>query len=146
MGTSGSKSDESGLFYSDTETADKFAAVVSTALERNSMDQNYSIYENLNIRNIQNQLTFHHICGRNIQFPTVVGSVKRVVAERNEKSFCDGIVFSSRPVVLYERLYVKILKRSSSWNGMIRFGFTSVDPDSLLKVHHNINHTTLSSL
>ncbi len=136
MGTSGSKSDESGLFYSDTETADKFAGVVSTALERNSMDQNYSIYENLNIRNIQNQITFHPVCGRNIKFPTAPGSTKRTVAERSDTSFCDGIVFSGRPVALYERLYVKILKRSACWNGMIRFGYTSVDPGSLLKVHH----------
>lgn len=58
-------------------------------------------------------------------------SRKPTIANRDESSFCDGIVFSDRPILLHERVYIKILKLSSFWNGMIRFGFTVVDPHSL---------------
>jgi hypothetical protein len=108
---------------------------VSTALERNSMDQNYSFYENMNILNLKNSLKFHPVCGKNIQFSdAVLHGKRRIIAERNEKSFCDGIVFSEKPIELYERVFIRILKLSSCWNGMIRFGFTAVDPQSLSTV------------
>lgn len=116
-------------------TRQKFAAVVSTALERSSIDQNYSFYENLHIQSMKNALKFHPVCGKNVKFSDVVqNGSRRMIAERNEGSFCDAIVFSERPIELYERVFVRILKLSSSWNGMIRFGFTVVDPQSLSTV------------
>ena len=87
------------------------------------------------MENIQNSLKFHPVAGKNIRFSdTNPKGTKRLIAERNEKSFCDGIVFSERPIVIYERIFIKILKLSSCWNGMIRFGFTSVNPKGLSTV------------
>lgn len=69
---------------------------------------------------------FHDIHGKNIEL--VDGGR---VALRNEKSFCDAIVFTQRPVRVYEKVYFRIVRLSTLWNGMIRFGFTSVDPETL---------------
>lgn len=77
-------------------------------------------------------IKFHHVIGKNI----ILSSNKKE-AQRVENSFCDAIVFSSRPIGVYERVYVKITKLSTLWNGMIRFGFTSVSPDLLIKKSGN---------
>ncbi len=52
------------------------------------------------------------------------------VATRAETSFCDAIVFSHRPVRVYEKVYFRIVRLSTLWNGLVRFGFTSVDPET----------------
>lgn len=86
---------------------------------------------------MKNALKFHPVCGKNIKFSDVVqNGSRRMIAERNETSFCDAIVFSERPIQLYERVFLRILKLSASWNGMIRFGFTAVDPQSLSTVRN----------
>ena len=46
-------------------------------------------------------------------------------------TFCKGICFSDRPVAINERVYIKFRDVSTSWNGAIRFGFTSSGPASL---------------
>lgn len=69
---------------------------------------------------------FHDVHGKNIEL-----SENGRVAARNEKSFCDAIVFTHRPVRVYEKVYFRIVRLSTLWNGMIRFGFTSVDPETL---------------
>ncbi len=75
-----------------------------------------------------NTLKFHEVCGKNILL-----SNNKHIAQRLETSFCDAIAFSSRPIGVYERVYIRILKLNTLWNGMIRFGFTSVNPDLLRK-------------
>lgn len=52
------------------------------------------------------------------------------MAKRYE-SFNKGVTFSNRPVKINERVYVKISEISSSWSGVIRFGFTYNDPETL---------------
>lgn len=74
----------------------------------------------------QSALRFHEVCGKNIEFL----NGKRM-AKRKEDHFCDAIVFSHRPIGVYERVYVKVIKLSTFWNGMIRFGFTSVNPETM---------------
>ncbi|XP_053257498.1 E3 ubiquitin-protein ligase NEURL3 [Podarcis raffonei] len=43
-------------------------------------------------------------------------------------TFCNGLVFSSRPIELYEKVTLKILKEESRWCGGLRVGFTWEDP------------------
>ncbi|KAJ7305247.1 hypothetical protein JRQ81_011160 [Phrynocephalus forsythii] len=52
------------------------------------------------------------------------------VAQR-AATFHDGIVFSSRPVELYEKVTLKILKEDLKWHGGLRVGFTWNDPSLL---------------
>lgn len=142
MGGSDSKSDEYLSDVNENENQ-KFAAVVSTALEKDSFDQNYSYYENKKIEHIQNNLKFHSVCGKNISFSDIQETSNkkdRVQAERNESSYCDSIVFSERPISVYERVYITILKLSTCWNGMIRFGLTSINPEKLRITETDLNN------
>lgn len=70
-------------------------------------------------------LVFHARHGEN-----VVLSPGREKARRSE-SFCKGIVFSDRPVMVRERVSVRLLDLDRRWNGMLRVGFSAHDPDSL---------------
>ena len=79
-------------------------------------------------------LRFHEIHGKNIELRE-----GERVAMRNQKSFCDAIVFTQRPVRLYEKVYFRIALLSSFWNGMVRFGFTSVDSETLWKKRGGIS-------
>lgn len=46
-------------------------------------------------------------------------------------TFRDGIVFSSRPVELHEKVALKIVKEDLKWHGGLRVGFTWQDPSLL---------------
>ena len=65
---------------------------------------------------------FHHIHAENIQV-----SLDKKRAKRYE-SFCKGICFSNRPIPVGERVYLRFAEISTSWSGVLRFGFTSNDP------------------
>ncbi|KAM9391972.1 E3 ubiquitin-protein ligase NEURL3-like [Pholidichthys leucotaenia] len=52
------------------------------------------------------------------------------LAERISSTFGNGIVFSSRPVQVMERICLRVLKDVSSWHGAIRLGFTTVPPST----------------
>ncbi|XP_070621420.1 E3 ubiquitin-protein ligase NEURL3 [Erythrolamprus reginae] len=47
---------------------------------------------------------------------------------RRRDTFHDGIVFSNRPVELYEKVTLKILQEDQKWQGGLRVGFTWRDP------------------
>uniref|UniRef100_F7DEF2 Neuralized E3 ubiquitin protein ligase 3 n=1 Tax=Equus caballus TaxID=9796 RepID=F7DEF2_HORSE len=51
------------------------------------------------------------------------GSVARRCA-----TFCDGIVFSQRPVRPGERVVLRVLEHEDRWHGGLRVGFTRLDP------------------
>ncbi|XP_046386305.1 protein neuralized isoform X2 [Ischnura elegans] len=70
-------------------------------------------------------LLFHPVHGENIRV-SECGAVARRV-----ESFCKGLTFSSRPVRIAEKVYVKIIGVSNNWSGVIRFGFTANDPSTL---------------
>uniref|UniRef100_A0A336MUA6 CSON006796 protein n=1 Tax=Culicoides sonorensis TaxID=179676 RepID=A0A336MUA6_CULSO len=74
-------------------------------------------------------LTFHAVHGDNIRISRDGHTARRV------ESFCKGITFSARPLRVNERVCVKFSEISSNWSGVIRFGFTSVDPASM---RHNL--------
>ena len=67
-------------------------------------------------------ILYHQVHSENIQL-----SVDRRRAKRIE-SFCKGIAFGNRPVAVNERIYLKFVEVSTSWSGVVRFGFMSHDP------------------
>ncbi|XP_014768780.1 protein neuralized isoform X2 [Octopus bimaculoides] len=67
-------------------------------------------------------LTFHKVHGQN-----VVLNYDRTRASRGD-SFCKGICFSNRPVAINERVYIRFVETCASWSGVLRFGFTNIDP------------------
>ncbi|XP_078488310.1 neuralized-a protein isoform X2 [Ciona intestinalis] len=71
------------------------------------------------------RLLFHPIHGKNITL-----SHDRKIARRTS-SFCYGVAFSSRPIRINERISIKLETISSLWSGVMRFGVTCVDPNSL---------------
>lgn len=70
-------------------------------------------------------LQFHSVHGDNIRI-----SRDGKVARRFE-SFCKGVSFSARSVKVNERVCVRFAEISNNWSGVIRFGFTCMDPASL---------------
>lgn len=73
-------------------------------------------------------LKFHNVHGENIRL------YKDGLVARRVDSFCKGVAFSSRPVAINEKVYIKFLEISDNWSGVLRFGFTSEDPSNVKKV------------
>lgn len=71
---------------------------------------------------------FHNVHGENVRL------YKNGFVARRVDSFCKGVAFSSRPVAVNERVYLKFLEISDNWSGVIRFGFTTEDPLNIKKV------------
>ncbi len=67
-------------------------------------------------------LKFHNTHGDNINLTNDGHTAIR------RESYCKGILFSHRPVMVGERICLKISELSSRWSGVIRVGFTSHDP------------------
>lgn len=71
-------------------------------------------------------LTFHH---------QAVGEKVRLsddgrLAERTQQTFRNGVVFSSRPVKVQEKVRLRVLRDCPNWNGALRLGFTNVPPQN----------------
>ncbi|XP_042343427.1 E3 ubiquitin-protein ligase NEURL3-like [Plectropomus leopardus] len=71
-------------------------------------------------------LTFH---------PRVVGDMVRLsrgccLAEKRENTFKNGLVFSSRPVKIRERIRLRVKKDVLNWHGALRVGFTTLAPSA----------------
>lgn len=71
-------------------------------------------------------LTFH---------PQVVGDMVHLsqgcqLAERTAGTFKNGLVFSSRPVKIQERIRLRVEKQVFNWHGALRVGFTNVPPSA----------------
>jgi hypothetical protein len=75
-------------------------------------------------------MRFHSVHSRNIGISADERRARRI------ESFCKGICFGSRPVGLMEKVYIKFAETSTSWSGVLRFGYSAHDPDT-------INGTTL---
>ena len=67
-------------------------------------------------------ILFHRTHSNNVQISTDQRRAKRL------ETFCNGICFSNRPVAINERVYIRFAEVSTSWSGVLRFGFTSQDP------------------
>lgn len=73
-----------------------------------------------------NPVPLHRTRGRNVRF-----SHNRFVAARSDTEFCQGYVFTARPLVLNERMVVQILSTESMYVGSLALGLTSCDPSYL---------------
>ena len=98
------------------------------------MGQNASSHNRLAAFNANNStppnydlppLKFHPTHGANIRL-----SEDGFTAVRHE-SFCQGILFSNRPVMINERVSIKLAELSKRWSGVLRIGFSAHDPSTL---------------
>ncbi|XP_069555760.1 E3 ubiquitin-protein ligase NEURL3 [Brachyistius frenatus] len=69
-------------------------------------------------------LTFH---------PQATGNMVRLsqgcrLAERNMRTFRNGLVFTNRPVKIREKIHLRVEKDVHNWQGALRVGFTNVSP------------------
>ncbi|KAG7298516.1 hypothetical protein JYU34_018152 [Plutella xylostella] len=71
-------------------------------------------------------LTLHRTKGRNVQFIS-----DRGVAARVEAEFCQGYVFTARPMRPGQTLVVQILATEPAYAGSLAIGLTSCDPATL---------------
>ena len=69
-------------------------------------------------------ILFHSMHGENVRVNADRSAAARV------NSYCKAIVFSNRPIREKERIYIKFSDISSNWSGALRFGFTSLNPNS----------------
>ncbi|XP_054721551.1 protein neuralized-like isoform X2 [Uloborus diversus] len=76
-------------------------------------------------RNNYHALRFHQVHGDYVKLS------KNGTAAWRSEGFCKGLVFSDRPVMIHERVYIKFLDISSNWSGALRIGFTMNDPMSM---------------
>ncbi|XP_034025440.1 E3 ubiquitin-protein ligase NEURL3-like [Thalassophryne amazonica] len=51
-------------------------------------------------------------------------------AERSNENFKDGLVFSSRPLKVQEKVRLRVQNVLENWSGSLRVGFTNVPPTS----------------
>lgn len=72
--------------------------------------------------NVSWPVKFHEVHGDN-----VILLNDNTLAKRGD-SFCKAICFSSRPIAINEKVYIRFAETSSSWSGVLRFGFTNIDP------------------
>ncbi|XP_072941153.1 protein neuralized isoform X2 [Epargyreus clarus] len=68
-------------------------------------------------------LSLHRTRGRNVQFVN-----DRGVAARIEAEFCQGYVFTARPMCPGQTIIVQILATESAYAGSLAIGLTSCDP------------------
>lgn len=73
-----------------------------------------------------NPVPFHRTKGRNVAL-----SADRFVATRADTEFCQGYVFTARPLRIGEKIIVQILRTGSEYVGALALGLTSCDPASL---------------
>lgn len=73
-----------------------------------------------------NPIAFHRTKGRNIGL-----SSDRLIATRADTEFCQGYVFTARPLRIGEKIIVQILRTEHMYVGGLALGLTSCDPGSL---------------
>ncbi|XP_022905558.2 protein neuralized isoform X1 [Onthophagus taurus] len=71
-------------------------------------------------------LALHRTKGKNVRFNS-----SRSVASRVDSEFCQGYVFTGRPLQIGERVVVQILATEPMFQGCLSLGLTSCDPSTL---------------
>jgi len=71
-------------------------------------------------------LPFHNTKGCNIRL-----SNDRCIAERNNSHYCQGYVFSERPLRLGQKLVLQVLQTDELYAGSLAFGLTTCDPSTI---------------
>lgn len=73
-------------------------------------------------------MPFHINSGRNVFF-----SHNMTVAFRERNDYCNGYVFTNRPLVPGEKLVISILSITNEYSGGLAFGMTSCNPNTINK-------------
>lgn len=73
-------------------------------------------------------MPFHINSGRNVFF-----SHNFTVASRERNDYCNGYVFTNRPLVPGEKLVISILSITNEYSGGLAFGMTSCNPNAVNK-------------
>lgn len=76
--------------------------------------------------NTYTPVTFHRVKGRN-----VVLSADKLVATRADSEYCQGYVFTARPICIGEKIIVQILRTDSMYMGALALGLTSCNAATL---------------
>lgn len=71
-------------------------------------------------------LPFHRTRGRSVRL-----SNDRCIASRLDTEFCQGYVFTSRPIHLGEKIVIQVLATEPMYIGALALGLTSCDPSTL---------------
>lgn len=71
-------------------------------------------------------MPLHRTKGRNVRFNNT-----RSVASRVDNEFCQGYIFTGRPLQIGERVVVQILATEQMFEGCLGLGLTSCDPSTL---------------
>lgn len=71
-------------------------------------------------------MPLHRTRGRNVRYNSNRGIASRTAAE-----FCQGYVFTARPLQLGERVVIQILSTEPMFQGCLGLGLTSCDPGTL---------------
>ncbi|KAJ8952958.1 hypothetical protein NQ318_006575 [Aromia moschata] len=74
-------------------------------------------------------MPLHRTRGRNVRF---MGG-NRSVAFRTDSEFCQGYVFTARPLQIGERIVVQLLGTEPMFQGCLGLGLTSCDPSTLVQ-------------
>lgn len=101
-------------------------AVVAMANRRQTIHSSNNLM-NQNIITGYQAMQFHPLTGRN-----VVLTQDRTIASRVENEFCQGYVFTQRPIKYGEQFIIQILKNDSLYGGSLAVGLTSCNPSNLL--------------
>lgn len=101
-------------------------AVVAMENRRQTIHSNNNLM-NQNIITGYQAMQFHPLTGRN-----VVLTQDRTIASRVENEFCQGYVFTQRPIKYGEQFIIQILKNDSLYGGSLAVGLTSCNPSNLL--------------
>jgi len=89
-----------------------------------SINSDTSNLSSFNQPNHDTMLGFHDVCGTNISLEKNACTAKRI------QGFCKSIALSNRPIHTNERIYVRFLQVINCWSGLLRFGFTTLDPSA----------------
>lgn len=81
---------------------------------------------NQNVMNGFQPMPLHPLTGRNILL-----NQDRTVATRVENEFCQGYVFTQRPIKYGEQFIIQILKNESIYGGSLGIGLTSCCPSNI---------------
>ncbi|RWS15902.1 protein neuralized-like protein [Dinothrombium tinctorium] len=73
-----------------------------------------------------NPILFHRTKGCNVRLTN-----DRCIAERNSSHYCQGYVFTQRPLNLEEKLVFQILQTDGLYTGSLAFGLTTCNPSSI---------------
>lgn len=78
------------------------------------------------LRTALTPVPFHRTRGRNVHL-----SQDKLIATRVETEFCQGYVFTARPIRIGEKLIVQVLRTEPMYVGALALGLTSCDPATL---------------